>query len=365
MSFSTIRFSCGVQLNKHMYVSCLDFNQLCRINPYTDEYVFLGEFPKSDKYSRELHRNAIVYGETIFFVLQSKGYIHTYNIKRNRFGIISLHDNTDYDAGFIGIEIGNKLYMVPQKKGGNIFEVNMDTFESKPIILWNEYCSKLQLTSKELLFIRIAGQGNQIYMPIFGGSQILILDVCERKTEIISLEVNNLFGCFKGKDCIWILANGGNEIFCFDILRKKTKKHEHVPNNESNGRELNWIIESKHSVYALPGFGNAIYRLSGDIFENINMGEVNKCFEGTTNQKCYEPIFDEDNDCIWILPREAENMVCIHGDEVRALDKYKQNENSPELKKRIKHFIEMNKSSILMEKRDWLLEDFILGVCML
>lgn len=322
MGFETLRFMCGALYKDFILASCLEFNGLYKIYYETGENEYLGSFPNETLVSKNLHRNAFIVNDLVYFIPYKAINIQVYNISRRSFYEITVERN-GYKGGYIGIQSNEDIYLVPESKGGSVLKLDTKTDNIKIMVTADTLLTLInsdKVSSK--LFLRICLQNDRLWLPLYKTNIILELIVTSGRIIKHNLNIENIFGCFNGKNGIWILGNNGNSIYKWNLQSCSVIKMDYDCNCMRKKRCFNWIIDIGSNVYVLPAWGESILILKNNEFVEF------ECVEKTNTiyQKFFASICSDGD--IFLLPMGIEYMLKIEGNEIREIELQKINSES-------------------------------------
>lgn len=266
--------SCAVVVGNYVFFSALDFNALLKMNLLSKKIEYICRFENETRMQR-LHVKAFRYKKQIWFVPLFGNYIACFYLDKNKMEYIEvpkritgvlgkdifwLHTKSDsirpqfFDAGKVNDEM---IYLIPATSDAVVI-LNMKTGDIRPFY-------DVVNVHKELMGCGTMC-GMKLWMAPYIGNELISLDIKTGKKERIKClyELGYYFGMCSFANKLWFSTQHENMIIVYDTIK--------------------------------------------GIFETINI--ENNRNKSQLDRYMYRDAFFC-NGKIWLLPGNAENIVCI------------------------------------------------------
>lgn len=356
MGFERLKFMCGAKVGEFIYASCMQFNGLAKINSITGDCKILGKFPNEPLCGEYLHKMAFVVDSNIYFIPHLAKNICRYDVQNGKFNNIEIQ-RENYKGGYIAEKILNKIYMISESAGGNIVEYDTATNMQRVIISSVELIAETKdYISENLIFFRACSLKDHLFLPIRNSNIILEIDIKNKSILCHKLKIKKIWGCFKGNKGIWILNCDVNKVYLWNIDKDIIEFKIDMKYTRTE-RNLNWIVELKKGIYAIPAWGNNISKLKQGKFVSLCQIERDSKIE---RQKFYTPIID--NEVMYLLSMDENQLVIINDEIVRMISINPIYKDTILYKKIIKSYINSSDNNCFIENEKLELHQFIDGV---
>lgn len=304
MGLTNLKFICGAKYGKNIYASCLGFNGLFEIDSENGMTTYIGSFPGESLHCSHLHRNAFIINKRVYFIPYKATNIHVYDISRNAIDEIKMNRN-GYSGGYIGEAIGDKILLIPECVG-TIVEFAPYSGMMKDIVSGDTLLKKIKDAGESnYCFYRICIYNNRLILPLSKSNIVFEIIISTGMIIQHTLQVENVWGAYKGKHNIWLLADNGNSIYSWNIESNALNEIECQNNYTGTDRCWNWIAEINETVYLLPAYCNSIMLLKDGKFIELEsfIPDDNRL------QLFFAPIYE--GNTIYLLPMGINELLWI------------------------------------------------------
>lgn len=351
MSLFSPCFSCGAKVDDYIYASSFKFNALIKIGIDDAKTEYMVKFPKADSLINNQHSRAYEYNNKIFFCPAFGEYIHIVDMISSNIKAIAI-DRVHYKGEYYGLLYEEKIILIPKNIGGDILCFNINSLEISILLKW-EIIRNYILENVKYTFLRVTQLDGILYLPIYGTSRILLLDLNSSKFEIKNVYVDNLLGAIGGKNAVFLLSNSNSSVYKWSPVSNEMERCS-VDKAFKKDNCYTFAINLNEKTILFPSYSFSYigYEQGGEIKPLLKL-------ESSDGMLLFlEPFYCDNR--VWALPFQGEDILCISDNEI-----VKKKLSGIEINQQVKIELirqNLNSGRVLCEGTDFTLDEYIQGL---
>lgn len=307
----------GVEKNNKIWFSNVRANGLYSFDPFNGNLEFVSLFPDEDFSKEYMHKYALVYDSTLIFIPLQSNKIYFYNLVDKVFSMISLPGECEdrFSGAYV---IGNRLWLFPMYKNGNLIIIDLHTFAIEQDSTFFEGCLRYVKEDSGILIAKTQFVEGKILFALYGTNVFGYYDTNTRSFEFTETDIKDIYSVTLMNGSIWILSNNTTDLFCYND-NKDLDKYETGLKMPDVPRYYNIVEAQNEMTYFFPAFSTKIIQLDNMQTKEIYDFAINKLLD----PKCTRASVISTvkiNGSIFVLPIQYDAFLVLENGCIKQID---------------------------------------------